>query len=392
MKTIHQKFQVNYQYPVIFTEHLFEKDNLVFKNLITNDGDLRQRKALFIIDRGVESKHPELIGQIKAYVSQYPKYFIADIDPILIPGGEEAKNQPELVETLLEKINDIALCRHSYIVGIGGGAVLDVVGYVAAIAHRGIRHIRVPTTVLSQNDSGIGVKNSINYFDKKNFIGTFAPPYAVINDAFFLTTLEERDWRSGIAEAIKVALIKDQDFFRFIQANAQNLVNRHMPTMKELIFRCAEMHLEHIAGGDPFEMGTSRPLDFGHWASHKLEQLTHYELKHGEAVAIGIALDSTYSYLSDLLTKSELDEIINLTKIIGFDLYIDKLSQNLSQPDRPDSLLYGLKEFREHLGGELTIMLLQRIGCGIEVNHMDHQRIAEAVSMLKSYHPELAKC
>ncbi|UJH90698.1 3-dehydroquinate synthase [Antarcticibacterium sp. 1MA-6-2] len=203
-------------------------------------------------------------------------------DPLVIPGGEGVKNEKIYVEQILEASNTYGIDRHSFIVAIGGGAVLDMVGFATAIAHRGIRHIRIPTTVLAQNDSGIGVKNSVNAYNKKNFLGTFAPPFSVINDSTFLKTLDPRDWCAGISEAVKVALIKDASFFEWIEANVEKLASREMPPMEELIYRCAQMHLDHIAGGDPFESGSSRPLDFGHWAAHKLEQLTNYNLRHGK--------------------------------------------------------------------------------------------------------------
>src|SRR5258708_39713117 len=167
---------------------------------------------------------------------------------------------------------------------MGGGAVLDLGGSAAAVSHRGIRHIRIPTTVLAQNDSGVGVKKGINYFNKKNFLGTFAPPVAVFNDANWLTTLADRDWRSGIAEAVKVALIRDAAFFDWIEEHTGQLVRRDLPGMNQLIRRCAELHLQHFAGGVPFALGPSRPLDFGHCSAHKLEQLTGLEILHGEAV------------------------------------------------------------------------------------------------------------
>lgn len=254
--------------------------------------------------------------------------------------------------------------------------MLDMVGFAAAIAHRGIRHIRIPTTVLSQNDSGVGVKNGINAYGKKNFLGTFSPPAAVINDLAFLETLDDRDWRSGISEAIKVALIKDKGFFQWIVENAPALAERDMDAMSYLIVRCAEMHMEHIAGKDPFETGSSRPLDFGHWAAHKLEHLTDYRVRHGEAVAIGIALDSTYSYLKGLLTADELERIIQVIRDLGFELYVPELSGEV--------LLQGLQEFREHLGGRLTIMLLEKIGRGVEVHAMDTELIQEAAARLKA--------
>ena len=302
-----------------------------------------------------------------------------------MPGGEAAKNTPSLVEQIHSHIERVGLCRHSYVLAIGGGSVLDMVGYAAATAHRGVRLLRVPTTVLAQNDSGVGVKNGINAFNKKNFLGTFAPPYAVLNDFDFLATLDERDWRSGIAEAIKVALIKDATFFEFIAEHTSDLVDRDMDTMQQLIYRCAQLHLEHIANsGDAFEKGSSRPLDFGHWAAHKLEQLTDYRLRHGEAVAIGIALDTTYSYLRGMLSSLEWQRIMNTLKALGFTLYVPELSPANSQLESR-CLFRGLTEFREHLGGELTLMLLQRIGQGIEVHEVDISLYRQAISLLADW-------
>ena len=177
---------------------------------------------------------------------------------------------------------------HSYLVAVGGGAVLDAAGVAAASAHRGMRLIRVPTTVLSQDDSAMGVKNGINAFGKKNYLGTFAPPFAVINDSSFLSTLSDRDWRGGATEAVKAALIRDPDLFELLEHHAPALRDRDLAAMVQVIRRSAKLHLQHIAtGGDPFEHGSSRPLDFGHWAAHQLEQATNNRLGHGEAVAAG---------------------------------------------------------------------------------------------------------
>lgn len=375
MNILHQSFSVRFTYDVYFSERLFESTNLTFLDFLKkNHSEGFRKKLLFILDEGVTNSHPELTAQIKAYFSSID---IVDLIPelLVIPGGEGAKNDPALVDELIDAIDRYGIDRHSYVVGVGGGSVLDLVGYVAAISHRGIRHIRIPTTVLSQNDSGIGVKNGVNYRGKKNFLGSFAPPIAVFNDLQFLTTLDDRDWRAGISEAIKVALIKDQPFFEWLEANAQKLADRDLSTMHYLVHRCAELHLNHIASGDPFEMGSSRPLDFGHWSAHKLEQLTDFEIRHGEAVAIGIALDSLYSQRLGWLTETDTNRILNLERTLGFSLFHPALDG--------DGVLKGLGEFREHLGGRLTIMLLKAIGKGVEVHEMDPDLIRDVIGKLK---------
>lgn len=380
-----QQFRVAFFYDVHFTEGMFDVRNTLIRDVLAQDGGTEPRKVFFVVDDGVAAQHPHLVSAITDYVNRHAAIMQLCGPTTLIAGGERCKNEPALVEHLLEAVNTYHLDRHSYLVAIGGGAVLDLVGYVASIAHRGIRHIRIPTTVLSQNDSGIGVKNSVNAFGKKNFLGNFAPPYAVLNDFQFLLTLEDRDWRGGIAEALKVSLIKDAEFFCFIEDNAAKLAARDMPIMQYVIHRCAEMHLQHIAGGDPFEQGSSRPLDFGHWSAHKLEQLSNYRIRHGEAVAIGIALDAVYSQLQGRISEAELERIIMVIRTLGFALYAPEMSANLNDAAHPQSLQHGLQEFREHLGGKLTIMLLEKIGQGVEVHEMDGQLVLEAVKRLQQY-------
>ncbi|MEH1869249.1 MAG: 3-dehydroquinate synthase [Nostoc sp.] len=385
-RLIHQRVSVTFNYEVYFTQNLFELKNSTLAQVISADEETKPKKIVAVVDAGILKYQPELVKQLVAYTKFYGEVLAIAAEPMIISGGEAAKNDHTLVEQIQQLIETAGLCRHSYVLVIGGGAVLDLVGYAAATAHRGIRLIRVPTTVLAQNDSGVGVKNGINAFGKKNFLGTFAPPYAVINDSAFLTTLDDRDWRSGIAEAVKVALIKDANFFDFIHSYSKALERRDMDAMQQVIYRCAQLHLEHIANsGDPFEMGSSRPLDFGHWAAHKLEHLTNYRLRHGEAVAIGIALDSTYSYLAGLLDCSEWQRILNTLSALGFTLYVPELAHKLSQLEHPDCLFHGLTEFREHLGGELTLTLLKSIGKAIEVHEVNLLLYRQAISLLREF-------
>jgi 3-dehydroquinate synthase len=318
MNYLQQSFRVQFEYPVYFTKAMFDLSNpILYQFLNSRAEEGTTQKILFVIDQGVADKHPTLIQNISAYFKQYTIVQLVE-EMVMVAGGEEAKNNISYFNRIVEAVNLHGIDRHSYLAAIGGGSVLDTAGYAAAVSHRGIKHIRIPTTVLSQNDSGIGVKNGINFFGKKNFLGTFSPPVAVINDEAFLATLGIRDWRSGMAEAVKVALIKDAAFFEWLERHAGDLVERKQQVMNELIYTCARLHMEHIAGGDPFEKGSSRPLDFGHWSAHKLEQLTGFEVIHGEAVALGIALDSMYSCLSGRLPDADLQRIILLLQKLGF--------------------------------------------------------------------------
>jgi 3-dehydroquinate synthase len=375
MSTIlQQSFSVPFRYPVAFTENLFAASQTLLADTFP-EGQLA--RVFFVLDSGVVAHHPELISQIKNYVAAHPSRLDLVAEPLVVAGGEACKNDPDAYQQVVEATNSFGIDRHSYIAAIGGGAVLDMVGFAAAISHRGIRLIRIPTTVLSQNDSAVGVKNSINAFGKKNFLGTFTPPFAVLNDFTFLESLEDRDWASGISEAIKVALIKDLAFFEWLEKAAPALVSREMEPMKEHIIRSAQHHMNHIAGADPFEFGSSRPLDFGHWAAHKLEKLSDFRIRHGEAVAIGIALDSAYSFLQGRISEADLLRVFKVFHALGLSLYAPELQE--------EALLQGLKEFQEHLGGRLTIMLLDKLGKGVEVHEMDSKLIVKALHLLQHW-------
>jgi len=380
---IQQSFTVRFEYEVIFTCHLFDPNNDTLVKALTDEAHNHPSNGVIAIDKGVVDHHPDILKNIEDYFDEHSTNIRLCANPLIVEGGEKVKNSLDGLSRVLEMINNHNIDRHAYVIAIGGGAVLDMAGFAASIAHRGIRHLRIPTTVLAQNDSGIGVKNGINYFGKKNFIGAFNPPYAAINDKHFLTTLDARSWRAGIAEALKVALIKDATFFDWIFRKADLLVKRDLDTMSALVERCAKMHLGHIASsGDPFEKGSSRPLDFGHWAAHKLEQLTKYSILHGEAVALGIQLDVAYSYTIGLIDKATMMKIMEVFSAIGFAHY-HKLMTTQFGSLNPE-LWHGLEEFQEHLGGALTIMLINNIGKGKEVHEIKYVKMEEAVKILKN--------
>ena len=357
MSYLQQSFSVKFDYKIYFSTSLFEVENPTLAGFFKERPGEGIQKIYFVIDEGAANAHPSLINDIQTYFDRHRQVKLIP-DFMIVPGGEASKNDARLFERIVAAVDTYGIDRHSYLAAIGGGAVLDLAGYAAAVSHRGIKHIRIPTTVLSQNDSGVGVKNGINYKGKKNFLGTFAPPVAVFNDDRFLDTLSDRDYRSGISEAIKVALIKDPEFFFWIEAHAAALANREAESMNELIKRCAKLHLDHIAGADPFETGSARPLDFGHWSAHKQEQLSNFSVLHGEAVAMGIALDSTYSFFTGLLTADKLQRILNVLLQLSFEITDPFIQIN----DVQSPILKGLTEFQEHLGGKLTITLLTRPG------------------------------
>ncbi|MGB7305645.1 MAG: 3-dehydroquinate synthase [Burkholderiaceae bacterium] len=377
-----QRFSVPFEFPVVFTESVFSPDNPALVDVVSRLEPTKRHRIIFFVDDGLCAADTGLIQSIVDYAEAHATRIELICPPITVPGGEKIKSDLAFIEGIQQSLFDHHVDRHSYVVAIGGGAVLDAVGLVAATAHRGVRHIRIPTTVLAQDDSGVGVKNGVNLQGVKNFVGTFAPPFAVINDISFVMSLPTRDKIAGMAEAVKVSLIRDGQFFTWLEQNADQLATFQRDALAYLIQRCAQLHMKQIGqGGDPFEMGSARPLDYGHWSAHKLESITRHHVRHGEAVAIGMALDARYSVLSGLLSAGQEDRICALLEFLGFDLWHSALLRETQTGDL--EILAGLREFREHLGGELTITLLSDIGVGIEVHEIDADLMGQALTWLR---------
>lgn len=373
-KIIRQTISVTYSFPVVFTRNAFSPSNPALANILTQAGPGPHRVAA-VLDHGLAEAFPGMARGIEAYFGCYPAGSLAE--PVLsVPGGERAKADLSVYQAVLDLIFRARLCRQSFLLVAGGGAVLDAAGFAAATAHRGVRLIRMPSTALGQNDAGVGVKNAVNFFGRKNYLGSFAPPFAVLCDLVLLNGLPARERRAGLAEAVKIALIKDKAFFDWLLAERTGLERLEAAPLERSIKRCAELHLEHIAtSGDPFEFGSSRPLDFGHWSAHALEEATGGALGHGEAVAVGVALDSVYSNLAGLLSEADLERILSILPGIGFALWHPAL-ENLDMEG-------AMEAFREHLGGRLFLSLLTGIGQRVEVNEVDFGLMRRAADRLK---------
>ena len=367
-------FKVEFRHRLRFTRDVLGIDSDDFADLLQSS-ESRVPRVQFWLDEHVANANPDLRQRLHAFSRKYASRFQVIGNPQVVPGGEAVKNDVHILERMLKVLNEADMDRRSYVVVIGGGAVLDAVGFATAIAHRGLRLIRIPTTTLAQADSGIGVKNGVNLFQKKNWLGSFAVPWAVINDRKLLDTLSDRDFRCGFAEAVKVSLLKDANFFDRLLHEGESIAARG-PECWSAIADSAQWHLRHItAGGDPFEMLEARPLDFGHWSAHKLETMSNFELRHGEAVAIGVAVDTVYSSFVHGLPAADANRVLVALQRLG--LLIDHPALQ-----RTDELFDGLEEFRQHLGGRLTLTMLKAIGQPIDVHEIDRTQMANAIQFV----------
>ncbi len=382
--SITQRISVAWEFPVVFTHHLFDTANPLLARTLDRFGEHRICRAMVFIDSQVAENQPGLTRQIATYFTGHSEKLELAAAPEIVPGGEQIKNDFALVEYFMRAMIEKRLDRHAYVIAVGGGAVLDAIGFAAALVHRGLRLVRVPTTVLSQNDAGVGVKNGVNFLGGKNAIGTFAPPFAVLNDFQFLRSLSQRDWLNGVAEAFKVAIIRDRAFFDYLLAHADRYPARDFDAMEILVRRCAEIHLEHIrTNGDPFEYGRARPLDFGHWSAHKLELMSKFQISHGEAVAAGVMLDSIYASGQGWISSAELEAIGGGLRRSGFQLWFPEFDER--KPGGERVLFDGLRDFQEHLGGDLCVTYPRGIGARFEIGEIDLASMDRAVHELRRF-------
>lgn len=371
-------FAVRLTHRLRFTRDVLGSDRRVLADILEPSGD-QPARVQFWVDECLAQARPDLKQALRRFARDHADRVTLAGNVQMVPGGEVTKNDIHILERMLKVFHAANLDRRSYVVVIGGGAVLDAVGFAAAIAHRGLRLVRLPTTTLGQADSGVGVKSGVNLFGKKNWLGAFAAPWAVINDATLLDTLSHRDFICGFSEAVKVSLLKDPAMFDELCRTASRINQRDRTVAQPMIRASAEWHLKHITqGGDPFEMLEARPLDFGHWSAHKLETLTDFRLRHGEAVAIGVAVDTVYSSLVHGLPPADADRVLQALADLGFTLYDPAL-------DSGQALFDGMEEFRQHLGGRLTLTMLRGIGDPIDVHQVDRSAMATAIERVAAF-------
>ncbi len=260
------------------------------------------------------------IGKLKKRSQKF------DSVPILLPSSEESKSI-ETVNFLWEKMIEHHADRSSCLVVLGGGVLGDVGGFVASTLFRGIRLIQIPTTLLAQIDSSIGGKTGVNLGEIKNMVGTFYPAGNTLLDPLLLLTLPQREMRSGVAEMIKVALLGDKKFFEFLEKEIDSILDCKIVKLQQAVTWAAEIKVK-IFEQDLFEKDGNRILlNLGHTFGHAIEVLSNYELRHGEAVAIGMVLATKLSVRMNLCQSQVLDRLTNLLLQAKLPIEISDLSK-----------------------------------------------------------------
>jgi 3-dehydroquinate synthase len=210
-------------------------------------------------------------------------------ETLAVPPGEQSKTRESWVR-LTDELLERRFGRDSGVIALGGGVIGDLAGFVAATYMRGLPYLQVPTTLLAMLDASVGGKTGVDTAQGKNLVGAFHPPTAVIADPTTLNTLPEREYRAGLAEAVKHGLIADRDYFEWMEAEAPALTGRNPEAVTRLVRRSIEIKAE-VVSGDERESGRRAILNAGHTVAHALEQVSNYQLPHGEAVALGLVVE-----------------------------------------------------------------------------------------------------
>lgn len=273
-----------------------------------------------------------------------------------IPDGEEYKNL-EWVSYIYDKLMEHKMERQSPIVAFGGGVIGDIAGFAAATYLRGVPYIQVPTTLLSQVDSSVGGKTGVNHPEGKNLIGAFYQPRMAFLDVDVLKTLEQRDIKAGLAEAIKYGIIRDKNFFSFLEENYADVLKLGDGLLHVVKVSCGIK--ARVVEEDEREEGIRSILNFGHTFGHAVETVTDYkELRHGEAVAIGMAAAARMSFKLGLCSKMVVDRIEGLLAKVGLPTKVSAISYQLSA----HGLFKAMEMDKKVAGGKIRFVMVEDIG------------------------------
>jgi 3-dehydroquinate synthase len=345
------------------SRHIFDLDDTTLAALL--DG----RETLAVVDRTISDR-------FDAALSAYAARHINLVGEVIIEATEVSKSWT-LVEQVCEAAIRRGLGREGVIMAVGGGITLDIAGMAASVFRRGIRYVRVPTTLVGMIDAGVGIKQGVNFASKKNLLGSFYAPFGCISDHSFLRTLPRRHLACGVSEMIKIALICDRRLFEILEANVAELLDSHFQEPRaaadESILR-AQLSMMQQLQSNLFEHDLRRWVDFGHTFSPTIELSSHHEFAHGEAVALDMALATAIAVRQQVCDRSVLERMVNLYRAADLPVYDALCTSDVLEP--------GLRDIRLHRGGRLNFVVPTDVGAGIFLQEIDGSDIDGAARIL----------
>ena len=274
-------------------------------------------------------------------------------DTLTFPAGERSKTR-DTWSRLTDELLRLGFGRDSGIVALGGGVAGDLAGFVAATNMRGVPYVQVPTTLLAMLDASVGGKTGVDTAEGKNLIGAFHPPVAVVADPLALATLPDREYRAGLAEAVKHGLIADREYFEWLERESEALVARDARALRHLVQRSVELKAA-VVSEDEREGGRRAILNAGHTVAHALERTTEYRLPHGEAVALGLVAEAALAAGLGLATPEPGARLVALLERLG-------LPTRIAEPVSAERLLAAMESDKKNRGGVIRFALPRGLG------------------------------
>ena len=319
---------------------------------ITSESRVYMGDAVALLGELLPSKRVVVISDTN--IDRTHKMVIDNYDHILIGQGEQAKNLATLDEVYRQLI-DMGADRSTFILGVGGGLVTDVAGFVASTYMRGVEFGFVTTTLLGAVDASIGGKNGVNIGGFKNMVGTFSQPKFVICDVSLFNSLPKREFRAGVAEIIKSAIIADRELFEMLEGTSLDALRKDKVLLEEVVRRAMRVKVD-IVSQDERESGLRRVLNLGHTIAHAIEKSSR-KMNHGEAVAVGLSRMVESALSQSLLSADDARRIIAILEKYGFDL---------SSPVDDKSLLDAIKGDKKRKGNSIHAIYPTAIGCVVD--------------------------
>ncbi len=346
-----------FSYPIVFQEDFCKLGD--FTAACGLDG----KKVLIVCDSNVEPLYLDPVKQQFLNVCD-------DVSTFVFPAGESSKNL-KTVSDLYEVMVREKLDRRSVLAALGGGVTGDITGFAAATYMRGIRYIQIPTSLLAQVDSSVGGKTGVDFEQYKNIIGAFWQPTLVYMSFSALSTLPDREFKSGMGELLKTGLICDGDFFRQTVKNADLICAKNPRSLAGAVKRCCEVKSSIVAKDPEEKTGIRALLNLGHTIGHAVEKLKGFELSHGQCVALGLCAAAFISKKRGLMSEEEYQEIMDSLDRFGLQTKVVGL--------QPDQVLYTTRMDKKMENGRIRFVLMKGIGNSFTDATVTDQEIHEAI-------------
>ena len=365
-KRMTKKIIVNYNEKPCYAIAL-EKDFQKLNEELSKVFDLTNKRVCIVSDSNVYPLYGDEVTSILQPLAKEVINFVFE-------AGEGSKNL-DTVSDLYEKLILSKFDRNDILIALGGGVVGDLTGFAASTYLRGIDFVQVSTTLLSQVDSSIGGKTGVDFRAYKNMVGAFYQPKLVYMNISTLSTLTDRQFNCGLGEIIKHGIIKNYDYFNYLNENISQIKNRDIDVLIDMIYESCLIK-KNVVENDPKEKGERALLNFGHTIGHAVEKLMNFELFHGECVAIGIIAAAYISYKYEKITKDELNTIIETIRSYDFPLDISKLDTN--------EIIAVTKNDKKMISGKIKFILIDRIGNAYIDTTITDDDMAQAIEYIKN--------